>query len=178
MHCASHLYLHCSFWRRPRNLRKTSSLSRLGTVAPWPDWRLSSRKQHGRLGMCFFVSGAPEGESATTWSLPRMWASRPLASEARLLLTQVVDRVGRIEAPPPLLAAFIDHVHVPAGGSISGLLRKRATANPFNLLGLLVIPGATTGTQVLQFDKKSGAYHIFFNHQRSTKSPSQTQKCM
>ena len=26
--------------------------------------------------------------------------------------------------------------------------------------------------------KKSGAYHTSFNHQRSTKSPSQTQKCM
>ena len=46
------------------------------------------------------------------------------------------------------------------------------------LLGLPVLPGAATGTQVLQFDKKSGAYHISFNHQRSTKSPSQTQKCM
>ena len=46
------------------------------------------------------------------------------------------------------------------------------------LVGLLVIPGAATGTQVLQFDKKWGAYHTSFNHQRSTKSPSQTQKCM
>ena len=46
------------------------------------------------------------------------------------------------------------------------------------LPGLPVLPGAATGTQVLQFDKKSGAYHISFNHQRSTKSPSQTQKCM
>ena len=32
------------------------------------------------------------------------------------------------------------------------------------LLGLPVLPGAATGTQVLQFDKKSEAYHIFFNH--------------
>ena len=38
------------------------------------------------------------------------------------------------------------------------------------LLGLPVLPGAATGTQVLQFDKKSGAYHISFNHQRSTKA--------
>ena len=48
----------------------------------------------------------------------------------------------------------------------------------FLLLGLPVIPGAATGTQVLQFDKKSGAYHTSFNHQRSTKSPSRTQKCI
>ena len=59
-----------------------------------------------------------------------MWASRRLASEARLLLSQVVDRVGRIEAPPPLAAAFM-HMYRLTGGSISGLLRKRATANPF-----------------------------------------------
>ena len=38
-----------------KELERTSSLSRLGTVAP--DRRLSSREQHGRLGMCFFVSG-------------------------------------------------------------------------------------------------------------------------
>ena len=38
-----------------KELEWTSSLSRLGTVAP--DRRLSSRKQHGRLGMCLFVSG-------------------------------------------------------------------------------------------------------------------------
>ena len=44
------------------------------------------------------------------------------------------------------------------------------------LLRLLVIPGAAKGTRVLQFDKKSGAYHTSFNHQQSTKSPSQTQK--
>ena len=46
------------------------------------------------------------------------------------------------------------------------------------LLGLPVIPGASTGTRVLQFHKNSEAYHTSFNHQRSTKSPSQTQKCM
>ena len=46
------------------------------------------------------------------------------------------------------------------------------------LLRLLFIPGAARGTRVLQFDKKSGAYHTSFNHQRSTKSPSKSQKCM
>ena len=34
-----------------KELERTSSLSRLGTVVP--DQRLSSREQHGRLGMCF-----------------------------------------------------------------------------------------------------------------------------
>ena len=38
-----------------KELERTSSLSRLGTIAP--DLRLSSRVQHGRLGMCLFVSG-------------------------------------------------------------------------------------------------------------------------
>ena len=38
-----------------KELERTSLLLRLGTVAP--DWRLSSREQHGHLGMCFFVSG-------------------------------------------------------------------------------------------------------------------------
>ena len=56
--------------------------------------------------------------------------SRRLASEARLLLSQVVDRVGRIEAPPPLAAAFM-YMYRLTGGSISGLLRKPAMANPF-----------------------------------------------
>ena len=65
-----------------------------------------------------------------------MWASRRLASEARLLLSQVVDcrqvvdRVGRIEVPPPLAAAFM-YMYRLTGGSISGLLRKRATASPY-----------------------------------------------
>ena len=39
------------------------------------------------------------------------------------------------------------------------------------LLGLLVIPGPARETRVLQFDKKSRAYHTSFNHNRSTKSP-------
>ena len=46
------------------------------------------------------------------------------------------------------------------------------------LVVLLVIPGAARGTRVLQFDKRSEVYHTSFNHQRSTKSPIQTQKCM
>ena len=75
--------------------------------------------------MCFFVSG-----ERVLPSLPWMWASRRLASEARLLLSQVVDRVDWIEAPPPLAAAFM-YMYRLTGGSISGLLRKRATANPF-----------------------------------------------
>ena len=96
--------------------------------AAWPrsqidDWLW--REQHGRLGMCFFVSG-----ERVLRSLPWMSASRRLASEARLLLSQVVDRVGRIEVPPPLAAAFMYMCRL-TGGSISGLLRKRATASPF-----------------------------------------------
>ena len=63
-------------------------------------------------------------------SLPWMWTSRRLASEARLLLSQVVHRVGRIEAPLPLVAVFM-YMYRLTGGSISGLLQKRATANPF-----------------------------------------------
>ena len=88
---------------------------------------------------------------------------------------QVVDRGGRIEVPPPLAAVFM-YMYRLTGGSISGLLRS--VPRQVLLVGLLVIPGAATGTQVLQFDKKSGAYHTSFNHQRSTKSASQTQKCM
>ena len=55
-----------------------------------------------------------------------------LASKARLLLSQVVDRVGRNEARPPLAAAFM-YMYRLTGGSISGLLQKRAMANPFTL---------------------------------------------
>ena len=46
--------------------------------------------------------------------------------------------------------------------------------------GLLVISGAARGTRVLQFDKRSGAYHTSFNHQRSIdKEPdSNAKKCM
>ena len=104
-----------------KEFERTRSLSWLSTVAP--DRRL--REQHGRLGVCFFVSGERKLPS-----LPWMWASRRLISEARLLLSQVVDRVGRIEAPPPFAAAFM-YMYRLTGGSISGLLRKRATANPF-----------------------------------------------
>ena len=80
-----------------------------------------------------------------------MWASRRLASEARLLLSQVVDRVGRIEARPPLAAAFM-YMYRLTGGSISGLLRKRAMADPFTRL--LVIPGAASETRALPLDNK------------------------
>ena len=73
----------------------------------------------------FFVSG-----ERVPRSLPWMWASIRLASEARFLLSQVVDRVGRIEVPPPLASAFM-YMYRLTGGSISGLLGKRATANPF-----------------------------------------------
>ena len=38
-----------------KELERKSSFLRLGTEAP--DRRLSSREEHGRLGMCFFVSG-------------------------------------------------------------------------------------------------------------------------
>ena len=38
--------------------------------------------------------------------------------------------IGRIEAPPPLAAAVKYRLTI-AGGSISGLLRKHATANSF-----------------------------------------------
>ena len=75
--------------------------------------------------MCVFVSG-----ERVLRSLPWMWASRRLASEARLRLSQVVDRVGRIELPPHLAAAFMFMYRL-TGGSISGLLRKHATASPF-----------------------------------------------
>ena len=46
------------------------------------------------------------------------------------LSTAVVDRVVRIEVPPPLAAAFMYMFRL-TGGSISGHLQKRATANPF-----------------------------------------------
>ena len=72
------------------------------------------------------------------------------------------------------LIGYIAIYSLPDG--VMGLLRKHATGNP--LLGLLVIPGAARSTRVLQFDKRSGAYHTSFNHQRSTKSLAQAQKCM
>ena len=62
-----------------------------------------------------------------------------------------------------------------AGGSISGLLRKRATANFFYSAFLLFLEQQGTH-EYYSLTKKSGAYHTFFNHQRSTKSPSQTEK--
>ena len=62
-------------------------------------------------------------------------------------------------------------------GSISCLLRKRATANPFTRASCY--PWSSKGEhEYYNFTKKSGAYHTSFNHQRSTKSPSQTQKCV
>ena len=97
--------------------------------AAWPrrpDRRLNWWEQHVRLGMCFFVSG-----ERVLRSLSWMWASRRLASEAKLLLSQVVDRVGRIEVPPPLAAAPFMYMYRLTGASISGLLRKHAMASPF-----------------------------------------------
>ena len=115
-----------------------------GTAAPVR----RMREQHGRLGMCFFVSG-----ERVLPSLPWMQTSRRLASKGRLLLqlSQVVERVGRIEAPQPLAAAFMWVYRLP-DGSISGLLRKCATANSFTRASF---PGVTRGTRVVQFDKKN-----------------------
>ena len=66
----------------------------------------------------------------------------------------------------------------PARWVNSGLLQKHATAKSFTRASDLVISGAASGTRVQQYDKNSGAYHTSFNHQRWTKSPSETQKCM
>ena len=63
-----------------------------------------------------------------------------------------------------------------ASPSISGLSWKRATANPFTRASCY--SWSSKGHTWLHFDRKSGAYHTSFNHQRSTKSLSQTQKCM
>ena len=68
------------------------------------------------------------------------------------------------------------HVHVPAYRWVNFGSFAESVPRQVLILGLLVIPGAATGSQVLQFDKKSGAYHTSFNHQRSTKSPSQNAK--
>ena len=43
---------------------------------------------------------------------------------------------------------------------------------------LLFLFRAARVTTAQWFDKKSGAYHTSFNHEQSTKRPSQTQKCM
>ena len=69
------------------------------------------------------------GESATKFTM-NVSIKTSCFRSTRLLLSQVVDREGRIEAPPPLAAAFM-YIYQLTGGSISGLLRKRATANPF-----------------------------------------------
>ena len=61
-----------------------------------------------------------------------------------------------------------------AGGSILGLLRKRATAISFTLV--LVIPGTARGTQVLQFEKKIRSVSHFLEPPAINKSPSQMQK--
>ena len=69
------------------------------------------------------------GESATKFTM-NVSIKTSCFRSTRLLLSQVVDREGRIEAPPPFAAAFM-YIFRLTGGSISGLLRKRATANPF-----------------------------------------------
>ena len=81
-----------------------------------------------------------------------------------------------MEAPPPLAAAVMYSLTI-AGESISGLLRTRATANPFTR-GFLLFLEQQGAHEYYSLTKKSGAYPTSFNHQRSTKSLSQTQKCM
>ena len=74
------------------------------------------------------------GESATKFT--SMWASRRLASEARFLPSQVVDRVGRI-VPPPLAAAFI-YMYRLTGGSIWGSFAKACHGKCFYSAGFLI----------------------------------------
>ena len=80
---------------------------------------------------------------------------------------------SRVKPQLPLAAAFM--YHVPA---YQFRVFCESVPRETLLLRLLVIPGAARGTRVLRFDKRSGAYHTSFNHQRSTKSPTQTQKDM
>ena len=62
-------------------------------------------------------------------------------------------------------------------GSISGLLQKPAIANSFTRASCY--SWSSKGhTSIAVSQKKSRAYSTSFNHQRSTKIPSQTQKCM
>ena len=71
------------------------------------------------------------------------------------------------------LPSFQNSLYRLTDGSISGLLRKRATTNHFTRASCHSWSSkGNTSTTVWQ---KSGAYHPSFNHQRSTKSPSQTQ---
>ena len=67
------------------------------------------------------------GESATKFTMNVSIKTSCFRSK---IPSQVVDRVGRIEAPRPLAAALM-YIYRLTGRSISGLLRKRATANPF-----------------------------------------------
>ena len=136
-------------------------------------WHHSARsmielqEQHGRLGMCFFVS-----VDRVLPSLPWMWASRRLASKPRLLLSQVVDRVGRIEAPPPFPAAFM-YMYWLTAGSISGCLPKHATANPFTRASCYSWSSKEdTSTAVWQ---KTRTVPHFLQPPAIDKSPSQTQ---
>ena len=105
---------------------------------------------------------------------PWIWASRRLASEARLILSQVVDRAGRVEAWAPLAELYMYRLTMQRCQ-----FRVFCESVPWQilLLGPLVIPGAARRIwwRVLQCDKKSGAHHIAFNHQRSTRSLSKTQ---
>ena len=63
-------------------------------------------------------------------------------------MSQVADRVGRIEDPPPIAAA--------CPGLRMGRFRVFCESVPRQilLLGLFAIPGAARGPRVLQFDKK------------------------
>ena len=153
------------FLANDHELERTSWLSQLGRVAP--DRRLSWREQHGRLGMCFFVSG-----ERVLRSLPWMWASRRLASEARLLLSQVVD-IGRIVSLPLAAACSC---------TCTGLQVRQfwvfceSVPRQILLLGLPVLPGAATGTQVLQFDKKIRSVPHFLQPPAIDKKPESNAK--
>ena len=103
-------------------LERTSSLSRLGPVAQIDDCVGGNST---RVSVCASLWVGRE-----CFEVYHECELRRLASNAGLLLSQVVDRVGRIEVPPPLAAAFM-YMYRLTGGSCSGLLRKRATANPF-----------------------------------------------
>ena len=159
-HGTSHWPLHWSFWQG--NLSE-----RLDFAA----WHRSARRlweHHERLGMCFFVSGEGVRQS---W--PGIFTSR-LAFEARL-----VDR-----AASSAVSHDCVNVHTPAYHRHSHVAQFRviceSVPRQILLLRLLVVCGEARVTWVLQFDKKSEAHHTPFtiNHKRSTKSPSQTPKCM
>ena len=116
------------------------------------------------------------GKSSTKLTMNLSIKTSCFQSKTHTVLSQVVDGVGQGEAPPPLTAAFM-YMHRHCRWVNFGYFAK-ACRRKFMCSGFLLFMEQQGAHKYYSLTKKSGACHISFNHQRSAKTPGESNAKM